>query len=204
MHMKKNTKKTASKKGPIIQTHLSRTWFMAQGCKLVPLDKIDNKILWANGDEGYFLSAAGTKQALHHGPCNRKKGWKANNKRRGFTHPQMRHFGCKYAHRLMAYAYAEEPCPIFLDSKGKPYKGIVHHVIENPYDIRVDNLIWWLTYKQHHIADKRRQALEEILPDMYAVPTAFLKTLQDPRVTSDETFLHELEKLRLSFNSLNS
>ena len=96
----------------------------------------------------------------------------------------------------MAYAYAEEPCPIFYDSKGKPYKGIVHHVIEDPYDIRVDNLLFWLTYQQHHIADKRRQALEKVLPDMHAVPTKFLKKLQDPRVTSKEQFEVELENLR--------
>ena len=96
----------------------------------------------------------------------------------------------------MAATYADEPCPIFRDSKGKPYKGLVHHVIENPYDIRVDNLIWWLTYRQHHIADKRRRALEQVLPDMYAVPTKTLKRLQDPRVTSDETFEFELQKLR--------
>ena len=198
MHMKNNPKKPGQFKRPFSQTHLSRVWFMAQGCKLVPLDKIDNKILWANGDEGYFMSATGAKLALRYGPAMQKRGSDANNGLRGMRHPVV---GEKThnAHRLMAYAYAEEPCPIFLDSKGNPYKGIVHHVIEKPYDIRVDNLLWWLTHKQHRIADNRRRALEEILPDMYAVPTAFLKTLQDPRVTSEESFQSELEKLRQQY-----
>ena len=95
----------------------------------------------------------------------------------------------------MAATYTDEPCPIFFNSNGNPYKGLVHHVIENPYDIRVDNLIWWLTYKEHWKADKRRRALEQVLPDMYAEPTAYLKRLQDPRKTSAETFIYELSKL---------
>ena len=153
------------------------------------------KPLWANGQEGFFLSAAGAKQTPTFGPAMRKVGWKENNRKRGRTHPNMRHFGNASAHRLMAATYADEPCPIFFDSNGNPYKGIVHHVIENPYDIRVDNLIWWLTYKEHRRADNRRQALEAVLPDMYAEPTAFLKELQDPRKTSAEVFINELSKL---------
>ena len=166
---------------------------------------IDGKVLWANGDEGYFLSAAGTKQKPVHGPAMRKKGSKANNGKRGLRHPYMRHFGNASAHRLMAATYAEEPCPIFFDSKGQPYKGLVHHVIENPYDIRVDNLMWWLTFQQHYIADKRRRALEEVLPNMYVVPTKRLKLLEDPRETKEKEFIRELRKLqeemkRFSYN----
>jgi hypothetical protein len=182
-----------------MQQLLSRVWFLNQGCKQCPIE-MTVKPLWANGDEGYFLSAQGTKQKPLHGPANRKKGSYANNGKRGLVHPQMRHFGCAYAHRLMAATYADEPCPIYFDSKGKPYKGIVHHVIENPYDIRVDNLLWWLTYKEHRIADIRRRALEKTLPDMYAVPTKRLKRLQDPRKTSDEVFNRYLQLLRQQFN----
>ena len=163
-----------------------------------------DKVLWANGEEGYFLSAQGTKQKPVHGPAMRRKGSRNNNGKRGFVHPNMRHFGNASAHRLMAETYADEACPIYFDSKGKPYKGIVHHVIENPYDIRVDNLIWWLTYKEHHIADKRRRALENVLPDMYAVPTHILKRAQDPRVTSDEVFDRYLLRLSKHFSSLSS
>ena len=94
----------------------------------------------------------------------------------------------------MFATFADEPCPIFFDSKGNPYKGIVHHVIENPYDIRMDNLMGWLTYKQHAVADKRRRALEDVLPDMYCVETKYLKTLQDPRITTDNEFAQMMVK----------
>ena len=170
-----------------MQKHLSRHWFLSKGCKQCPIEQTIRP-LWANDQEGYFLSAQGQKIKPDHGPAMRKKGSKAFNGKRGLIHPKLRNYGNKIAHRLMAATFADEPCPIFFDSKGKPYKGIVHHVIENPYDYRVDNLLFWLTYKQHSIADKRRRALEQVLPDMYAVPTKRLKRLQDPRITSDEVF----------------
>ena len=177
-----------------MQQTLTRLYFLSKGCKQCPIE-LTLKPLWANGQEGFFLSAAGAKQTPAYSPTNRKVGRKENNRKRGRTHPNMRHFGNVTAHRLMAATYADEPCPIFFGSNGNPYKGLVHHVIENPYDIRVDNLIWWLTYREHHIADKRRRALEQVLPDMYAEPTAYLKRLQDPRKTSAETFIYELSKL---------
>ena len=176
-------------------THLTREWFQSRNCKQCPIE-LTIRPLWANGDEGFFLSAYGTKQQPSHGLSHRKIGSKANNGKRGRRHPQMSHFGNASAHRLMFATYADEPCPIFINSKGNPYKGIVHHVIENPYDIRMDNLMGWLTFHQHHIADKRRQALEKVLPDMYCVQTSYLKQLQDPRETSDEKFKEELDKLR--------
>ena len=184
------------------QTHLSRHWFMSRGYKQVPLDLTGGKVLWANPDEGYFMSAYGVKQIPTFPPAMRKKGCKANNGKRGLNHPNLRHFGNQKAHRVMFATFAEEPCPIFFDSKGNPYKGIVHHVIENPYDVRMDNLIGWLSYKQHTVADKRRRALEAVLPDMYCVETAYLKLLQDPRTTCREVFEAELDHLRQQFNSL--
>ena len=141
------------------------------------------------------MSAYGVKQIPSFSPSHQKKGSKAFNGKRGLTHPTMRHFGCKAAHRLMFETFADEPCPIFFTKSGKPYKGIVHHVIENPSDIRMVNLMGWLTHKQHHIADKRRSALESVLPDMYCVETAYLKELQDPRQTTDEEFQTALDKL---------
>ena len=178
------------------QTHLSRLYFLYKGCKQAPLESTGGKVLWANGKEGYFMSAYGVKQKPMLSPSNRKKGSKANNGKRGLTHPIMRHFGSKTAHRLMFETFADEPCPIFFTKSGKPYKGIVHHVIENPYDIRMVNLMGWLTYKQHHIADKRRRALESVLPDMYCADTAYLKELEDPRLTTDEEFEKELAAIR--------
>ena len=152
------------------------------------IESTGGKVLWANGELGYFMSANGVKLKPMHGPANRKKGSKANGGKRGFVHPQMRDFKSQYAHRLMFATFADKPCPIFKDSKGKPYKGIVHHVIENPNDIRMDNLMGWLTYKEHAVADKRRRALEDVLPDMYCIRTIHLKKLEDPRETSDAEF----------------
>ena len=178
------------------QTHLSRLYFLSKGCKQAPLESTGGKVLWANGDQGYFMSAYGVKQIPAFAPSKRKKGRKDNNGKRGLTHPKMRNFNNCQAHRLMFETFAEKPCPIFFDSKGNPYKGIVHHVIENPYDLRMVNLMGWLTYKQHHIADKRRRALESVLPDMYCADTAYLKELEDPRKTTDATFNEELQKLK--------
>ena len=178
------------------QKHLSRLYFLSKGCKQAPLESTGGKVLWANGKEGYFMSAYGVKQIPTFSPSHQKKGSKAFNGKRGLTHPTMRHFGSKAAHRLMFETFADEPCPIFFTKSGKPYKGIVHHVIENPYDIRMVNLMGWLTYKQHHIADERRRTLESVLPDMYWADTAYLKELQDPRLTTDEEFEKGLAAIR--------
>ena len=185
------------------QTHLSRLYFLSKGCKQAPLESTGGKVLWANGDEGYFMSAYGVKQKPLFSPTMRKKVSKANNGKRGLSHPIMRHFNAQHAHRLMFETFADEPCPIFFDSKGNPYKGIVHHVIENPYDLRMVNLMGWLTYKQHKIADKRRRALESVLPDMYCADTAYLKELEDPRLTTDETFQSVLANLRNRYKKVD-
>ena len=176
---------------------------MYRGYKQAPLDLTGGKVLWANPDEGYFMSAYGVKQIPTFPPAMRKKGCKANNGKRGLNHPNLRHFGNQKAHRVMFATFAEEPCPIFFDSKGNPYKGIVHHVIENPYDVRMDNLMGWLTYREHKIADKRRRALEAVLPDMDCVETFYLKTLQDPRQTDDITFELVLNNLRATYGKDN-
>ena len=181
------------------QTHLSRLYFLSKGCKKSPLDQTDGKVLWANPKEGFFMSAYGVKVIPAFAPCMRNKSRKANNGKRGLVHPILRNFNNQKAHRLMFATFADEPYPIFFDSKGKPYKGIVHHVIENPYDIRMDNLMGWLTYKQHAVADKRRRALEAVLPDMYCEETKYLKVLEDPRVTDDLFFDMELNNLRSKY-----
>ena len=186
------------------QTHLSRLYFLSKGCKKVPLELTGGKILWANPDEGYFMSDRGNIIKINHSPsCKRRNVKGKTGVNRGLIHPILQNFSGKSAHRLMYTTFADEPCPIFFDSKGNPYKGIVHHVIENPYDIRMDNLIGGLTYKQHHVADKRRRALEAVLPDMYCVQTKYLKTLQDPRKTTDICFEMELSNLRAIYGKDN-
>lgn len=145
------------------------------------------------------MNARGCKIKLGHSPAKRRRNVRTRTNVRGFTHPYLRKYGSKLAHRLMFDTFADEPCPIFFDSKGNPYKGIVHHVIENPQDIRMDNLMGWLTYRQHKIADKRRRALEDVLPDMYCEETKYLKLLQDPRETDDLFFEMELNNLRAKY-----
>ena len=168
----------------------------------MPLELTDGKVLWANPDEGYFMNANGCKITLNHSPSHRRRNVKGKTGIiRGRVHPILRHYGGKRAHRAMFATFADKPCPIFLDSKKKPYKGIVHHVIENPYDIRMDNLMGWLTYKEHAVADKRRRALEAVLPDMYCEKTAYLKTLQDPRKTDDGVFEVELNNFRKTYGT---
>jgi hypothetical protein len=185
------------------QTHLSRLYFLSKGCKQAPLESTGGKVLWANGDEGYFMNAYGAKLTPDFSPASRKKGRKANNRKRGFRHPKLRRYGNQSGHRLMFETFADEPCPIYLDSKGNPYKGLVHHVIENPHDIRMANLLGWLTYEQHNIADKRRRAIEQVLPDMYCVETEYLKRLQDPRQTDHIFFNIELNWLRTTYGKDN-
>ena len=181
------------------QTHLSRLYFLSKGCKQVPLDQTDGKVLWANPEEGYFMGPHGSKLKLAHSPAKQRRSVKTKTGHRGFIHPYLNYFGSKQAHRIMFATFADEPCPIFFDSKGNPYKGIVHHVIENPQDIRMDNLMGWLTYKQHAVADKRRRALEAVLPDMYSEDTRYLKLLQDPRQTDDLFFNMELNNLSAKY-----
>ena len=188
----------------MLQNVLSRLYFLSKGCKQVPLDLIGGKVLWANPDVGYFMSAYGCKIKLDHSPSKRRKNVKDKKGiNRGFRHPYLSNYGHNSAHRVMFATFAEEPCPIFFDSKGNPYKGIVHHIIENPYDIRMDNLMGWLTYKQHAVADKRRRALEAVLPDMYCVETAYLKLLEDPRKTDDIIFGMEISNLRMKYGKDN-
>ena len=183
------------------QTHLSRLYFLSKGCKKVPLELTGGKVLWANPEEGYFMNVRGCKIKPTHSPSQRRKNGKTKTGQRGLLYPKVRQFGNKTAHRLMFATFADDPCPIFFDPKGNPYKGLVHHVIENPYDIRMDNLMGWLTYKQHSVADKRRRALEAVLPDMYCVETAYLKMLQDPRQTDDLYFDLERQKLAARYGT---
>ena len=184
------------------QTHLSRLYFLSKGCKQTPLESAGGKVLWANPEEGYFMSAYGNKLKIRYNPAKKRRNVKGKTGvNRGRIHPYLSDYGNKSAHRLMFATFADEPCPIFFDSKGNPYKGIVHHVIENPYDIRMDNLMGWLTYKQHSVADKRRRALEAVLPYMYCVETAYLKLLQDPRKTTDIYFDMELNNLRATYGT---
>ena len=96
----------------------------------------------------------------------------------------------------MAYACSDEPCPTFIGKNGKPYQGIVHHLIEDPNDFRNANLLYWLDRKTHSEADRRQRALRAVLPDMHELSYDEHRRLQDPRTMSREQFDVELESLR--------
>ncbi len=170
------------------QTHLSRLWFLSQGCKQVPLEYARNIVRWGHPD-GYFLNAQGKKVAHAFSPSN-QKGHKG-----GSCYPTESRSGFKSCHTLMALAFYGER-PTFTDKNGKPYVGICHHLIPDKLDYRPANLLCWLTREQHYEADRRQRALRQVLPDMHALSYDDHRRLQDPRVTSCESFEVELQAMK--------
>ena len=156
------------------------------GCRKHP-----RLILWAREGCSYFLNARGAKIAHTYGPAMRAK-----TKDRGYRGPVIRQF-TKACHVLMGEIFYGDR-PVFINSKGKPYFGVCHHLIEDPLNYAPENLLCWLTYSQHSKADKRRRALEETVPDgdLRSIPYARLRYLQDPRILSDAEFQSELDALR--------
>ena len=148
--------------------------------------------LWARKGCSYFVGAYGQKLAHTYGPAMRAK-----QKDRGYTAPNMRHFENRLCHIIMGEIFYGDR-PVFINSKGKPYFGVCHHLIEDPLNYCPENLLCWLTYSQHSKADKRRRALEAVVPDkdLTIFPYDRLRQLQDPRVLTDEQFASELESIR--------
>ena len=148
--------------------------------------------LWAREGCAYFLSARGHQLAHEYAPKMR-----AISKDRGYTAPNLRNYKPRLCHVLMGEIFYGER-PTFIDSKGKPYFGHCHHLINNPLDYRPENLLCWLTYTEHRKADNRRRALEAVAPDgdLYCFTYERLRELQDPRTLSDEQFQAELEAIR--------
>ena len=91
--------------------------------------------------------------------------------------------------------------PTFIDSKGKPYFGQCHHLINEPLNYAPENLLCWLTRSEHRKADSRRRALEAIVPDrnLHVFTYDRLRYLEDPRTLSDADFQTELANLRDEF-----
>ena len=169
------------------ENHLSRTWFLNQGCKQVPLEYTKNIIRWAHPD-GYFLNAQGKKIAHAYGPSQLRR--KPNTKT-GKRYPTDSHG--KSCHSLMALAFYGER-PIYTDKNGKEYVGIVHHLIPDPLDYRPANLLCWLTRAEHSEADRRQGALKEVVPDgnLHLFTYERLRELQDPQTMTREAFEQEL------------
>ena len=80
--------------------------------------------------------------------------------------------------------------PTYTDKNGKPYVGIVHHLIPYPLDYKPANLLCWLTRAEHSEADRRQRALKKVVPDgdLHVFDYQYLRTLQDPRVTDRANF----------------
>ena len=166
---------------------ISSLWFMSKGYRKHPRHN-----LWAHEGCSYFLNVRGRKVAHDYSPFMRSR-----HKGRGYMAPTMRSTGGKACHILMGEIFYGER-PTFKDSKGKPYFGVCHHLIEDPLNYAPENLLCWLDYSTHRKADNRRRALEAIVPDgdLHCIPYARLRYLQDPRSLSDEDFQKELEYLR--------
>ena len=169
-----------------IQQKPTRLWFLSRGYHKHP-----RLNLWAHAGCSYFLSAYGQKLAHTYGPAMRAKS-----KDRGYRGPVIRQFS-KACHVLMGEIFYGER-PTFINRNGKPYFGICHHLIENPLNYRPENLLCWLTYEQHAEADRRRRALEKVVPDGDLTLFTYerLRDLQDPRSMSCELFEAELAAIR--------
>ena len=113
--------------------------------------------------------------------------------------PTMRSCRGKACHILMGEIFYGER-PTFINRKGEPYHGVCHHLIEDPLNYRPENLLCWLTYAEHAVADRRRRALEAAVPDgdLRRIPYDVLRRLQAPHVLSDDEFQTELAQLTSS------
>jgi hypothetical protein len=170
---------------------LSRLWFMSRGYRKHP-----SYNLWAREGEAQFLSAYGTPLKHGHSPFDRAK-----QATRGYVAPSMPHFDNKKCHILMGEIFYGER-PVFIDEHGKPYFGYCHHLIEDPLDYRPENLLCWLTRKEHTEADRRRRILESLYGDLHQIDIAKLQWLQDPRQVDREYFdtftLHQMPNYNVS------
>ena len=178
-----------------IQTKPTRLWFLAQGCQLVPHEQADGYIRWGHPD-GYFLKPDGTKATDNYSPASQG----ANPNTQGGDYPQLRECR-KKCHILMALAFYG-PRPIDPET-GK--HCVCHHLIKDRRNYRPANLIAWLTKSQHQEADRRQRLLIKTLPDgnLYALPYARLRELQDPRILSDAAFTSELEAIQARFAEMD-
>ncbi len=171
-----------------MQNHLSRLWFLSQGCRQVPLEYSKNIVRWGHPD-GYFLNAQGQKVANDNlNPSSQERHPCGSVYHKDRTTKKLMHI-------LMALAFYGER-PTFTDQSGKPYVGICHHLIPDKLDYRPANLLCWLTREQHYEADRRQRALRQVLPDMHALSYDDHRRLQDPRVTSCESFEVELQAMK--------
>ena len=162
---------------------------MSKGCKQVPPDYTRGVIRWAHPD-GYLLNAKGQKIALDYGPAKRKnKG--------GKKYPQDCNKKCYHIEVALAF-YGPRPDEAEIGVTKKRSDYFCHHLNNDIFDTRPDNLLCWLTRAEHSEADRRQRLLRKAVDggNLYGIPYERLRWLQDPRVTSREDFECELAKIR--------
>ena len=105
---------------------LSRLWFMSRGCKQVPPDLTNGKVLWAHPD-GYFLNAYGQQVKHSFSPAMKEKRYNGSP-----AYPSMRRFGNKNCHILI--------CATFHGPRQIGYE--CDHINGNKLDYSASNLQW--------------------------------------------------------------
>ena len=137
------------------------------GCKQVPPELINGKILFAHPD-GYFVNQHG--QRLKHllGPANRIPGKKSRNGITGSKYPQMRHFSAKACHSLM--------CATFHGPRPEGYQ--CDHLNGNKFDYSAANLEW-VTPAENIRRAKILRALRAIGRDPKLIPYDELRAIMN-------------------------
>ena len=185
----------------MMQNTLSRTFFLSQGCKQVPLDASRGIVRWAHPD-GYFLNAQG-QRIKHTFTPGMSKLAKDPTKSSGKQYPNLRETAVRMCHVLMALTFYG-PRTMFNDKWEKTndksqmvHVGICHHLIPDAFDYKPANLLCWLTRAEHTEADRRQRALKKVVPngDLHLFSYERLRYLQDPRTTSREIFETELARI---------
>ena len=185
--MNLSQEKTAPTKGANSRTPLQRTWFMARGCKQVPIEYTRGIVRWAHPD-GYFLNPQGQKIKHNFSPSSNDVRPNMHGR-----YPILRECS-RECHLLMALAFFG---PRTIDpATGK--QCVCHHLIPDKLDYKPANLLCWLTRAEHAEADRRQRALRKVVPngDLNIFSYDRLRELQDPRTMSKEKFEEVLLRLK--------
>ena len=190
-----------SKKGTFKRTPLSRVWFLGRGFLQVPTDFTGGKVLYYH-PAGYFFNQYGQRLAHNYSPAPYMRRPGGGNRKGGSCYPSMCNYGSKNCHFLAALALSPSP-QYYQDKNGKPYRGVVHHLIPDVMNYSAENLLYWLSRKDHATADKRQRMLRDVVPggNLQFFSYSRLRVLQDPRITTDADFLSELEKIKKIFRN---
>ena len=142
-------------------------WFLGRGCKQVPPELINGKILFAHPD-GYFVNQHGTRLKHTYNPAMREPGRKSHNGVRGNLYPKMRQFGNKNCHILI--------CSTFHGPRPEGYQ--CDHLNGNVLDYSAANLEW-VTPAENYRRAKILRALRAIGRDPKLIPYDELRAIMN-------------------------